>query len=72
MVQPGTSALFPIVDKVTPDKAIEALSRFGGRALTSSLCKEAERELQQALHRSDAVSPMREASPAPREWREAT
>jgi uncharacterized membrane protein len=50
MVQPGTSALFLIVDKVTPDKAIEALSTFGGRVLKTSLTKDAERQIQEALH----------------------
>jgi uncharacterized membrane protein len=52
MVQPGTSALFMIVDKITPDKAIEALSRYGGTVLQTSLSKEVEEELQQALHGS--------------------
>ncbi len=52
MVQPGTSALFMIVDKVTPDKAIEALSKFGGRVLKTSLPTDAERHLQEALHGS--------------------
>jgi uncharacterized membrane protein len=50
LVQPGTSALFLIVEKVTPDKAVEALSRFGGTVLKSSLSKEQEAELQAALH----------------------
>jgi uncharacterized membrane protein len=50
MVQPGTSALFLIVEKVTPDKAVEALSRYGGTVLKSSLSKEQEAELQAALH----------------------
>lgn len=49
MVKPGTSALFMVVEKVTPDKAIEAMSRFGGTVLKSSLSKEAEKELQQEL-----------------------
>jgi uncharacterized membrane protein len=52
MVQPGTSALFLIVDKVTPDKAIEALSKYGGRVLKTSLSKDAERQIQEALHGS--------------------
>src|SRR5436305_14233551 len=30
MLQPGTSALFLVIEKVTPDKAIEAMSQFGG------------------------------------------
>ena len=49
-MKPGTSALFMVVDKVTPDKAVEALSKFGGTVLKSSLSKEAEAELQAALH----------------------
>jgi uncharacterized membrane protein len=50
LLQPGTSALFLIVEKVTPDKAVEALSQFGGTVLKSSLSKDAEAELQEALH----------------------
>lgn len=54
LLQPGTSALFLVVDKVTPDKAVEGLGRFGGTVLKSSLSKDAERELQDALHGNDA------------------
>ena len=50
MLQPGTSALFMVVDKVTPDRAVEALSQFGGTVLKSSLSKDAEKKLQDALH----------------------
>jgi uncharacterized membrane protein len=50
MLVPGSSALFLIVEKATPDKAVEAMSRFGGTVLKSSLSKEAEAELQNALH----------------------
>jgi uncharacterized membrane protein len=50
MLQPGTSALFLIVEHVTPDKAIASLSRFGGTVIKSSLSEEAEAELQAALH----------------------
>jgi uncharacterized membrane protein len=65
MVGPGTSALFMVVDKVTPDKAIEALSKFGGRVLKTSLSKDAEEQIQAALSGS-AVPPQaqREAAPA--------
>ena len=55
MLQPGTSALFLIVEKVTPDKAVAALSRYGGTVLKSSLSKNAEAELQDALHGSEAA-----------------
>jgi uncharacterized membrane protein len=50
LVQPGTSALFVVVEKVTPDKAVDALSQYGGTVLKSSLSKDAEKELQEALH----------------------
>jgi uncharacterized membrane protein len=50
LLQPGTSALFLMVEKVTPDKAIDALSQYGGTVLKSSLSKEGEKELQDALH----------------------
>jgi uncharacterized membrane protein len=50
MLEPGTSALFMVVEKVTPDRAVEALGRYGGTVLKSSLSKEQEAELQDALH----------------------
>jgi uncharacterized membrane protein len=52
-LQPGTSALFLVLESVTPDKAVEALSKFGGTVLKSSLSKETEEELQEALHGGD-------------------
>lgn len=58
MLEPGTSALFLVVEQATPDKAVEGLSRFGGRVLKSSLSKEAEAELQDALHGGDAQQPV--------------
>jgi uncharacterized membrane protein len=50
MVKPGTSALFLMLDKVTPDKAVEAMSKYGGTVLKTSLSKQDEKELQEALH----------------------
>ena len=55
LVQPGTSALFLVLERVTPDKAVEALSRFGGTVLKSSLSKQAEADLQEALHGTTAA-----------------
>ena len=52
MLKPGTSALFLMVEKVTPDKAVDALSQYGGTILKSSLSQEGEQELQDALHGS--------------------
>jgi uncharacterized membrane protein len=54
LLQPGTSALFLVVEKVTPDKAVDALSQYGGTVLKSSLSKEAEAQLQEALHGGSA------------------
>ncbi len=56
MLKPGTSALFLVVEKVTPDKAVEALSVFGGSVLKTSLSKETEAELQEALHGSGTAA----------------
>jgi uncharacterized membrane protein len=50
MLQPGTSALFLMVEKITPDKAVDALSQYGGTVLKSSLTKRGEKDLQDALH----------------------
>ena len=56
MVQPGTSALFLMVEKVTPDKAVEAMSKYGGTVLKTSLSKQDEQELQEALHGGTAAA----------------
>jgi uncharacterized membrane protein len=54
MVQPGTSALFLMLEKVTPDKGVEAMSKYGGTVLKTSLSKDDEKELQDALHGAQA------------------
>jgi uncharacterized membrane protein len=50
LLQPGTSALFLMLEKVTPDKAVEAMSKYGGTVLKTSLSKDDEKDLQEALH----------------------
>jgi uncharacterized membrane protein len=55
MLKPGTSALFLVVEKVTPDKAVEALRQYGGTVLKSSLSKKDEEQLQQSLHGEPAA-----------------
>ena len=55
LVRPGTSALFVIVEKISPGKAIDALAAFGGRALSSPLSQDAEAELQAVLQGRVAV-----------------
>jgi uncharacterized membrane protein len=56
MIKPGTSALFLMIEKATPDKALEAMSKYGGTVLKTSLSKDGERQLQEALHGDAAVS----------------
>lgn len=55
MVKPGTSALFLMLEKVTSDKAVEAMSKHGGTVLKTSLSKADEKELQEALHGGQAA-----------------
>src|SRR5256714_12632233 len=45
MLKPGTSALFLMLEKVTPDKAVEAMSKYGGTVLKASLSKQERQEL---------------------------
>jgi len=56
LVKPGTSCLFLMLEKVTPDKAVEAMSKYGGTVLKTSLSKDDEKELQDALHGGEAAA----------------
>jgi uncharacterized membrane protein len=56
MLKPGTPALFLMLEKVTPDKAVEAKSDYGGTVLKTSLSKQDEQELQDALHGGQAAA----------------
>ena len=49
---PGSSALFVLVRKATPDKVLEELKGTGGKVLQSSLTHENEGKLQAALSAS--------------------
>lgn len=51
---PGSSALFLIVEQMTTDKALDGLSKFGGTVIKTSLSKEDEAALQEALHGTEA------------------
>lgn len=48
-MQPGTSALFILVQKVTPDKVLEEVAPYGGKVLRTSLSKDEEHQLQEVL-----------------------
>ena len=49
MVVPGTSALFVLVEKVTPDDVVSALAEYGGTVLQSEIPPQAELMLQETL-----------------------
>jgi uncharacterized membrane protein len=59
MVEPGTSALFLLLEKATPGKAADAMSKYGGTLLKTSLSKEDEKQLQEALHGGVATAQAR-------------
>ena len=46
---PGTSALFVLVRKSTPDRVLPELRELGGKVFTTSLSKEQEQQLREAL-----------------------
>ncbi|MDQ7822303.1 MAG: DUF1269 domain-containing protein [Candidatus Eremiobacteraeota bacterium] len=48
-IEPGTSAIFLLVRKSTPDKVLPELQKFDGKIIRSSLSKEDEAKLQEAL-----------------------
>lgn len=57
-LQPGSSALFVLVRKVTTDKVLEELQGTGGKVLKTSLTHEDEQKLQAALdeHKKSAAA----------------
>ena len=54
-LQPGSSALFVLVRKMTADKVLEELHGTGGKVLKTSLSHDDEKKLQAAL---DAAQPV--------------
>jgi uncharacterized membrane protein len=48
-LKPGNSALFMVIEQVTPDKAIAALEQYGGTVIKTSLSEEDTKKLQDAL-----------------------
>jgi uncharacterized membrane protein len=54
-IQPGTSAIFVLIRKSTPDRVLADLSKFEGKVLRTSLSKEDEAKLQAALSKGEPV-----------------
>jgi uncharacterized membrane protein len=55
-LSPGSSALFVLVRKMTPDKVLPQLQGAGGRIIQTSLSNEDENKLQAALSAVKAAS----------------
>ncbi|HEY2161675.1 MAG TPA: DUF1269 domain-containing protein [Solirubrobacteraceae bacterium] len=49
-LKPGTSALFMIIEKATPDKAVAALEQYHGTVIKTSLSDEDTAKLEAALN----------------------
>src|SRR5436305_15088882 len=49
-VQPGTSALYMVIEQATPDQAVAALEQYGGTVIKTSLSEEDTKRLQDALN----------------------
>jgi uncharacterized membrane protein len=58
LLAPGTSALFLVLEKEQPDRAVAALRRHGGTVLKTTLSPEAEAKLQAALHGANDKQPV--------------
>jgi len=48
-VQPGNSAVFLLIRKMTPDKVIDAIREYGGTVIKTSLSSEEEANLRDAF-----------------------
>ena len=53
-IEPGTSAIFVLVRKSTPDKVLDDLSKFEGKVPRTSLSREDEAQLQAVLTKTEA------------------
>lgn len=56
-LQPCGSALFILARRFTPDRFVEEIGRYGGTVLKTSLTREAEQRLQQALTPDAGIQP---------------
>ena len=53
-LKPGGSAVFLLVTKMTPDKVLDEVGKYGGKVLRTSLSREAEADIQAALEQQHA------------------
>lgn len=52
----GLGTLMGKFAKISTDKAVEEMSKYGGTAPKTSLSKDTEKELQDALHGGETVA----------------
>ncbi|MDI3287459.1 DUF1269 domain-containing protein [Polyangium sp. 15x6] len=55
-MKPGSSAIFTLTRKVTADKVIPELAKYGGTVLQTSLSKDAEEKLEAALEQGQKAA----------------
>ncbi len=55
-MKPGSSAIFTLTRKVTADKVIPELAKYGGTLLQTSLPKDAEKKLEAALQQGQKAA----------------
>ena len=58
LLQPGTSALFLVLEERTPEQTLQALQRFDGTLLQTRLSKDAAQQIQSELHGSTPKEPV--------------
>ena len=54
---PDSSAIFMLVTKITPDKVLTELSKFGGTILRTSFTQDVEAKWQAALSEAEVSNP---------------
>jgi uncharacterized membrane protein len=52
-MKPGSSAIFVLVRKSTPDKVIPEVAKYGGTVVQTNLSDDAEKKLQDALDKAN-------------------
>ncbi|MEU5878273.1 DUF1269 domain-containing protein [Spirillospora sp. NPDC047279] len=55
-LKPGAAAVFMLVEKATPDKAVPELAQFGGQLIKTSLTAEQEEHLREAVRTARSVT----------------
>jgi uncharacterized membrane protein len=48
-LKPGTAALCVLIRRMTPDKVVQEIQKFGGTLIKTNLCNENEAKLREAL-----------------------